>query len=115
MNPIYHAKLSVKYFGGEDSNYLKVHQFLDQTKAFIPDRRHRLILHNAFGISLCEQALGPAIVLANGKEVATRTVAERHIIEDLGVIPTLEQCMKDLPLYNWLGGRISLLNLRIVQ
>jgi hypothetical protein len=30
---------------------------MDQTKAQVADCRHRLILHNSFGIFLCEQLL----------------------------------------------------------
>lgn len=105
MHAEYHARSSAKKFGGVPENYLFIHNFLDQTKLWLPDKRHRLILHNTFGINLIEkQWRGPEI---EGVLVPARLIAEQHIIEDLGRIPTLETCLKDIPFYNWLGGRIT--------
>jgi hypothetical protein len=77
---------------------------MDQTKAHVADCRHRLILHNSFGIFLCEQLFGVTITRkSDGKEVPTRLIAEQHVLEDLGGhIPTLEECLRETPIASWM-------------
>ena len=95
----YHAKSSARKFGGCYTDYLELHQFLDHTKAHLPDARHRLLLHNSWGIPLAERIFGPLWTCAsNGKQIPTRTILEQHILEDLRYIPTLEQCFRNVPL-----------------
>ena len=65
MKPYYHAKKSVKKFGGKWNDYIVIHDWFDQTKAHIADSRHRSILHNAWGIFLCEQVFGTTILNSN--------------------------------------------------
>lgn len=105
MKPYLHGLRSVKKFGGQPEDYQKIHDFLDQTKAHVPDMRHRAILHNSFGIYLAEQVFGTFIVNSDGKKVQTRDVAELHVIDDMGTIPTLQDYLKHLPMLSWLGGR----------
>jgi hypothetical protein len=54
-NALFHAESSAIRFGGIAEDYLRIHKFLDQSKLYIPDWRHRCLLHNNFGIALCEQ------------------------------------------------------------
>lgn len=96
MKPLLHAKISVRKFGGTVENYLPIHNFFDQTKGYIPDSRHRMILHNSFGIMLCEQVFGVYIKNSDGKDVSVRDIAEHHVIDDLGYIPTLCEVFKDV-------------------
>lgn len=96
MKPLLHAKISVKHFGGVWEDYIEIHNFFDQTKGHIPDSRHRMILHNSFGIMLCEQVFGVAIKNSSGRDVSVRDIAERHVIDDLGHIPTLCEVFKDV-------------------
>lgn len=96
MKPLLHAKVSVKKWAGVVEDYLPIHNFFDQTKGYIPDSRHRMILHNSFGIMLCEQLFGVYIVNASGRDVSVRDIAERHVIDDLGHIPTLCEVFKDV-------------------
>lgn len=111
MKLLMHAKISVKKFRGSAENYLSIHNWFDQTKAHIPDSRHRLLLHNSFGIYLCEQIFGDLIVDAKGQvhkmpyitnsdgiQVSVRDIGEQHVLDDLGIIPTLEQCFRALPI-----------------
>jgi hypothetical protein len=49
-NAYIHAERSAKKWGGEPADYLKIHKWLDQAKAQIGDNRHRVVLHNAWGI-----------------------------------------------------------------
>jgi hypothetical protein len=105
MKPLEHAQKDVAAFGGVVEDYLPIHDFFDQTKAFIPDMRHRAVLHNAWGIFLCERVFGPSLTNKDGKVLAVRTIAERHVLQDLKFIPTFEQCFGALPFYDWLTGK----------
>ncbi len=106
MKPWIHAENSAKKFGGVPEDYLKIHDWFDQTKAHFPDMRHRAILHSSFGIFLCEQVFGTRLTRDSDlKHVQVRDIAEHHVIEDMGFIPTIQDYLKDLPFYDWLGGK----------
>jgi hypothetical protein len=105
MKPLIHAKSSVRKYGGVVEDYLPIHNFIDSSKMALPDMRHRIFLHNAFGIFLAEQQFGTYMYNADGKEFSVRDIAEDHVLEDLGFIPTLEKCVENLPLQGWHGGR----------
>lgn len=105
MKPWIHAENSAKRFGGHPSDYLAIHDFLDSTKAHFPDMRHRAILHSSFGIFIAEKIFTTWIVNSEGKKVQVRDIAEHHVIEDMGFIPTIQDYLKDLPFYDWLGGK----------
>ena len=77
---------------------------MDHTKQNLPDVRHRMLLHNSWGIYLAEKVFGTFLLNSNGAEVSVRDVAEQHVMDDLGFIPTLERCFKGLPLDKWMGG-----------
>jgi len=66
--------------------------------------RHRAMLHNSWGIYLCERIFGINITNSDGKEVSVRDIAERHVIEDMGRIPAITEYLRDMPFYSWLGG-----------
>ena len=119
MKPLLHAKISAKKFGGEPADYIDIHNWFDQTKAHIADARHRLVLHNAFGIFLCEQCFGDIVVLPNGttkkmpfitistgKQVCVRDIAEQHVIDDLGHIPSLSECFEGVSVQEKHGGNL---------
>lgn len=105
MKPYNHALVSVKKFGGKAEDYQKIHDFFDQTKAHLPDMRHRAILHSSFGIFLAEQFFGINIKNSDGKLVSVRDIGEQHVIDDMGFIPTIQDYLEGMPLYDWLGGR----------
>lgn len=116
-HPYYHAVSSARRFGGTPEDYLAVHQFFDQTKAHLADCRHRLVLHNSFGIFLAEQLFGVTITRASdGKPVPTRLIAEQHVLEDFGGrIPTLEECLRDTPIADWMSRGAKGLSRRYAQ
>lgn len=87
MKPYKHCQISAKKFGGKPDDYLKIHNWFDQTKSTIADVRHRMILHNALGIFICEQVFGTYFTNSDGKIVQVRDVAEQHVLDDLGTIP----------------------------
>lgn len=104
MKPFVHAKNSARKHGGVPADYQDIHDFIDSTKIAIPDVRHRAVLHNAFGCFLVERVFGVTRVNSEGRTYSPRDVAEEHVIEDLGFIPTLERCFDGLALSEWFGG-----------
>lgn len=98
MKPWKHALNSARKHGGKPEDYLKIHDWFDQTKAHVADMRHRAVLHNSFGIYLLEQCFGTNLVNSDGKTVSVRDIGEEHVLEDLGCIPTLVECLKTMPL-----------------
>lgn len=104
MKPFLHARGSVRRWGGKPTDYMAIHDFIDSTKQCMPDMRHRAVLHNAFGCFLVEKLFGHTLINSEGREVSTRDVAENHIIEDLGFLPSLEDFLDELPLSKWHGG-----------
>ena len=90
-NVVYHAMSSAKKHGGKWEEYIHIHNWFDETKAWIPDSRHRAMRHHAEGIFECEKVFGPTVkvTLSGGhiKEVPTRLIGEQHVIEDCGFIP----------------------------
>ena len=136
-NPEYHARSSAKKFGGNAEYYLPLHQFFDSTKAHDARSKHRLILHNSFGIFVAEQLFGSReevrllrqalqqavtelrehdlfeadritdmipvvtpVTVERGpdhKTVPIRAVAEQHVLEDLGYIPSLASIIDRFP------------------
>src|SRR5579885_1584730 len=97
----FHAVSSVRKSGGTPLDYYALHEFMDSTKEHVPDARHRLFLHNAWGIWLAERVLGIVLVRNSDKHVTpVRTVLEQHVKEDYGgVIPSLDQCFARAQLY----------------
>jgi hypothetical protein len=100
----YHAVSSARKFGGRPDDYYALHAFMDSTKEHVPDARHRLFLHNAWGIWLAEDVLGTLLMrVSDGKAIPMRTILEQHVKEDYGgVIPSLDQCFEraqSLPLF----------------
>jgi hypothetical protein len=104
VKPLIHARLSVRRYKGCVDDYLPIHNFLDSSKAHVPDMRHRALLHNSFGIYIAEMTVGVYFTNADGKELSTRDIAEEHVLEDLGRIPTVQDYLGGMPLYDWLGG-----------
>ena len=104
MKPLIHSKSSVRKYGGVIEDYLPIHNFMDSTKAVMADIRHRAILHSAFGIYLVENVFGVYIKNAQGKDVSVRDVAEDHVIEDLGFIPSMENYLKNMQIQPWMSG-----------
>lgn len=92
MNYWKHSLLSKKKFGGNAQDYLAVHKFMDASKLYFFDIKHRALLHNTYGIDLCIQKFGDCIVNSENKTILVRDVAAEHCKEDLlGVVPTLTQ------------------------
>lgn len=95
MNYWKHSLLSEKKFGGKAHDYVEIHKFLDNSKLFVFHVKHRLLLHNTYGIELCVDLFGDFIKNSEGKTVLVRDIAAEHCKEDLcGAVPTLNDWFK---------------------
>jgi hypothetical protein len=95
MNYWKHSLLSKKKFNGVPEDYLLVHKFLDSSKLFYFDIKHRILLHNTYGIDVCIQKFGETLKNSEGQTILVRDIAAEHCKEDLmGVVPTLNNWFK---------------------
>jgi hypothetical protein len=81
-HPELHAKSSVKKFGGKEEDYIKIHNWFDETKGWIGHSDHRLFRHHSEGIFECEKIFGSSFVNSDGKLVYVRYIGEQHVRED---------------------------------
>jgi hypothetical protein len=104
-HPLKHAQSSARKFGGKPEDYLPIHNWFDESKAFLADFRHRALRHHAEGIFLAEKLFGAAIVNSDGKQVPVRYVGEQHVKEDLGRIPTAQDWLSEIKPRRWMNGQ----------
>lgn len=104
MKPFLHARLSVKKHGGKIEDYMAIHDFIDSSKISVPDVRHRAMLHSSWGCYLVERLFGNVAVNSDNKQYSPRDIAEEHILQDLGTIPTLERWLNTMPIEGWMSG-----------
>ena len=105
MTPSHHAESSAAKYGGAAEDYLAIHQWFDESKAFFPDVRHGALRHQSEGIFLCERLFGPVVTSSTGREVPTRFIGEQHVLEDLGWIPTVQDWLHSLQVQPWMLRR----------
>lgn len=101
-HPWHHAERSARLFGGQAEDYLEVHNWFDESKAFMPDLRHRALRHHSEGIFLCEHIFGVTLENSEGKRVPVRLVGEQHVKDDLGWIPTVKDWLSNLQVEKWM-------------
>ena len=111
MNPYHHALSSAARFGGQPDDYLPLHQWLDESKAYFADFRHRALRHHAEGIFLLERLFGATITNSDGRAIPVRFIGEQHVKEDLGRIPTAQDWLGHLAPAPWMMKRGKLLYL----
>lgn len=104
-HPIEHAKNSARKFGGTPADYLRVHQWFDESKAMMADFRHRSLRHHAEGIFLAERIFGVTIRNSQGRDVPVRYISEQHVREDLGRIPSFQDWAAAIQPAPWMYGR----------
>lgn len=103
MKPFIHAQLSAKKFGGKPEDYLDIHHEMDISKSCLADVRHRAIFHNTLGCYVMERIFGYTRINSDGKEYSVRDIAEQHVMDDLGQIPTLGQWFEGMKIQPWMG------------
>jgi hypothetical protein len=112
--PYVHAQSSVKRFGGKVEDYLPIHERMDSTKSAHAEVTHRCVFHSAFGIYIVEEIFGRFVTNSDGKQVYVRDIAEQHVLEDLGFIPSLSDWLKEMPSQPWMAGQRKM-NVKLVD
>lgn len=102
MDPLYHSKSSVKKWGGEEEDYIHIHHWFDDSKRSFSGPQHRSMRHHTEGIGWCIDRFGKTIVLSTGKEIPVRYIAEQHILEDCGRIPTMKDWLVNMQVTDWM-------------
>jgi len=110
-HPLQHAQSSARKFGGKPEDYIEIHNWFDESKAFLADFRHRGLRHHSEGIFQAERIFGVALVNSDGKQVPVRYIGEQHVKEDLGRIPTAQDWLSQIKPASWMHGR-PLANIR---
>ena len=101
---LHHQTLSsVRKWGGEADDYLKLHAWFDESKSILADFRHRALQHHAEGIFMLERTFGPTITLSTGRVVPIRLVGEQHVREDLGFTPSFADWARSIQPERWMG------------
>lgn len=107
MNSWNHAVSAARKWGGDPEHYIAIEEFIDSSKEILGDVRHRSMYHHTAGIWLCQRIFGRTITVpkANGSvEVPVRLVAEQHVLEDLGWLPSPADYIKGMPIEPWMSG-----------
>ncbi len=98
----HHAVSSARKWGGKPEDYQPVHDFLDGSKIIMADFRHRALRHHAEGC-YAEALFGVTITNSAGKAVPVRLIAEQHIMEDLGRIPSFADWVRCIRPQPWMA------------
>ena len=108
-----HAQASARHFkAGRPEDFIDIHEFIDSFKQSVADVRHRAFLHNSQGPFMAQDVFGHVRTvekwpLGSGKmvDIPVREIAESHIIEDLGWIPSPADWASCSSCLVWMGGR----------
>ena len=103
MNSWHHAQSAARKWGGDPETYLPIEEFIDSSKQVIGDVRHRSIYHHTLGVYLCQKIFGDTLKVGR-KMIPVRLIAERHILEDLGWLPSPADYIKGMPIDPWMSG-----------
>lgn len=109
MNSWNHAQSAAKKWGGEPDDYIDIEEFIDSSKQVIGDVRHRSMYHHTTGIWLCQRIFGRTIPVFRKNSdqailVPVRLIAERHVLEDLGWLPSPADYIDGMPIKPWMSG-----------
>jgi hypothetical protein len=102
-HPYHHAVSSTKKWGGNPEDYQKIHDWFDGSKEMFADFRHRALRHHAEGCFMAEKIFGTTITNSLGQEIPVRLIAEQHIREDLGRIPSVQDWFENITPQRWMG------------
>jgi Domain of unknown function (DUF6915) len=108
MNSWNHAQSAARKWGGVPENYIDIEEFIDSSKKILGDVRHRSVYHHTEGVWLCQKIFGRVLMIPrqDGRytHVPVRQIAERHIIEDIGWLPSPADYIKNMPIEAWMSG-----------
>lgn len=96
MTPYKHAESSAKKWGGSPDSYVELHQWFDNTKQFTGNWTHRALRHHSAGVEWAVEKFGHTITNSLGHKIPTKMLAEQHVEEDCGFIPTPQDWLSPL-------------------
>lgn len=103
INSWYHAKSAAHKWGGKPEDYLPIEEFIDSSKQVIGDIRHRSLYHHTLGVFLCEKIFGKTLSIGR-MQIPVRLIAEQHVIEDLGWLPSPSDYIAGMIAKDWMSG-----------
>ena len=113
-NPIVHSNSSMRKFGGTTDDdfqqFLKIHEKMDCSKAWVSDNRHRVLTHTMFWIKeVMIPIFGSYITLSNEKKISVKDICELHILEDykMKFIPTPQDFIQGMKFEPWMQNGIK--------
>ncbi len=107
MNSWQHAQSAARKWGGKPEDYLDIEEFIDSSKQVIGDVRHRSLYHHTMGVYLCQRVFGDTVTVEkthNAVQIPVRMIAERHILEDIGWLPSPADYLDGMPIKAWMSG-----------
>jgi hypothetical protein len=105
MNSWHHAQSAARKWGGEPEEYIAIEEFIDSSKKLIGDVRHRSLYHHTAGVWLCQEIFGRTIAVGERRIlVPVRLIAERHVLEDLGWLPSPKDYIDGMAIKPWMSG-----------
>lgn len=102
-HPYHHALSSVRRRGGVPEDNQPIHDRFDAPKAITADFRHRALRHRAKGVFASDAVFGTTIMLRTGRIVPVPPIGERHVVEDLGFIPSFADWMRSIRPERWMA------------
>lgn len=96
MTPFKHAESTARKHGGNAIDYIKIHDWFDETKQYTGDWTHRAMRHHSAGIQWAIEKFGHVVLNSDGKRIPVKLIAEQHVMEDCGFVPTIQDWMKPL-------------------
>ena len=93
---------SARRLGGEADDYLPLHRWFLTTRDWMPDRRHLVMRHHAFGVFEAEARFGVVLRRRDGGVTPTRIVAERHVRTVLGRVPPAHALLRHIRGQPWM-------------
>jgi hypothetical protein len=104
-----HARSAARKWGGIWEDYIEIEEFIDSSKQVIGDVRHRSMYHHTAGVWLCQKIFGRTIWVEKKTvegliEIPVRLIAEQHILEDLGWLPSPADYIDGMPIKAWMSG-----------
>lgn len=109
----YHSISSANGYGGVPEDYHALHQWMDRGRTGTNRLMHRMLAHHTQGIADAVERFGPTITNSRGRQVPTSLLAEQHIVEDLGFVPTFEHYMELLQCPRWASRPAKLLHSKL--
>ncbi len=112
-NSYYHAVSSARRWGGQPEEYIHLHGWIDEPKLWFGDFRARALRHHTQGIYELKERFGITLKLETGIIVPVAAIAEQHMIEDFGRIPSVQDWLSNLKPQPWMASKARKLSIEL--